>query len=102
MRHLIRLALALGLALVVGPAPAQQPTPRRATAMTRFCTSVTCWSAYRLSLRNACPSYFPTVGRPRGRPRFQRTRARPNNLDKPSSSGDRGNEPSYPQDGAEK
>src|SRR4051794_8252232 len=28
MRRLLRLALALGLALMVGPAPAQQPAPR--------------------------------------------------------------------------
>jgi competence ComEA-like helix-hairpin-helix protein len=34
MRRLIRLALALGLAFVVGPAPAQQPTPGRGASAT--------------------------------------------------------------------
>ena len=34
MRCLIRLASALGLALTVGPAPAQQPTPRRGATAT--------------------------------------------------------------------
>jgi competence ComEA-like helix-hairpin-helix protein len=34
MRRLAGLALALGLALLIGPAPAQQPTPRRGTSAT--------------------------------------------------------------------
>jgi beta-lactamase superfamily II metal-dependent hydrolase len=34
MKRLARLALALGLALVVGPAPAQQPTRQRAATAT--------------------------------------------------------------------
>jgi hypothetical protein len=71
-------------------------------ATTRSCTCATCTGGYRACRRNACPSYFPTVGRPRGRPMFQRTHTRPNNLERPSSSGDRSIEPSSPREGAGK